>query len=143
VVRELYDLRLGEEDWVRIERLCAFYGMNPDALVGMLLRKEERDVDARAPGWSPTAAQARAVKTWLAIEAAAVQLDDAALQSELSRSKTRRSYYYGRHGVPAATLPQEKIALAALEAAALDQRSLEARSRAVRALEQLTDAYMH
>jgi hypothetical protein len=140
---KLFNIRFSEDDWTRIEKLCAFHGVNATSLVRMLLKKEDEEIDARNPGWAPTQVQARAIKLWLAIEAAAVELDDQALQSELSRSKTRRSYYYGRHGIPAVILPQEKVALAALEAALHDPLSAAARDRAVRALEQLTDAYMH
>jgi hypothetical protein len=140
---KLFNIRFSEDDWSRIEKLCAFHGVNAASLLRMLLKNEEQDIDARNPGWAPTEAQARAIKVWLAIEAAAVELDDKALHGELAKSKTRRSYYYGRHGVPAAILPQEKVALAALEAALHDRLSPSARDRAVRALEQLTDAYMH
>jgi hypothetical protein len=140
---KLFNIRFSEDDWSRIEKLCAFHGVSASSLLRMLLKNEERDVDARNPGWAPTEAHSRAIRLWLAIEAAAVELDDEALRGELSKSKTRRSYYYGRHGVPAAILPQEKVALAALEAALHDRLSASARDRAVRALEQLTDAYMH
>jgi hypothetical protein len=140
---KLFNIRFNDEDWARIEKLCAFHGVNAASLLRTLLKNEERDVDARHPGWAPTEAQSRAIKVWLAIEAAAVELDDKALHGELTKSKTRRSYYYSRHGVPPAILPQEKVALAALEAALHDRLSPAARDRAVRALEQLTDAYMH
>jgi len=139
----LFNIRFSDDDWVRIEKLCAFHGVNATSLVRMLLKKEDDAIQAREPGWTPTQAQSRAIKTWLAIEAAALELHDDALHDELSRSKTRRSYYYGRHGIPTTILPQEKVALAALEAAAHDRLSTAARDRAVRALEQLTDAYMH
>ena len=71
-----------------------------------------------------------------------MELTDPDLQTELAKVKNLRFYFHDRRGVPAATLPQEKVALAALQAAAGDRRSKAARDRAFSALEQLTDAYM-
>jgi hypothetical protein len=55
-VREhLFTMRMSDEEWGRVEKLCAFHGINAASLLRMLLKKEERALDANDPGWRPTA----------------------------------------------------------------------------------------
>ena len=50
----LFNVRLNDEEWNRIERLCGFYGVNAATLVRLLLKKEERERDQADPGWEVT-----------------------------------------------------------------------------------------
>jgi hypothetical protein len=49
-----FNIRFSSEEWERIEKLCAFHGINAAALIRMALKKEERLVDAMDPGGAPT-----------------------------------------------------------------------------------------
>lgn len=51
-----FNIRFSEDEWARLEKLCAFHGINAAALLRMLMKKEERELDARDPGWAPTKA---------------------------------------------------------------------------------------
>lgn len=51
---KLFNVRFSDDEWARLEKLCAFHGINAASLIRMLLKKEERELDARDPVWAPT-----------------------------------------------------------------------------------------
>lgn len=57
-----FNIRFSEEEWARLEKLCAFHGVNAAAVLRMLMKKEERELDARDPGWAPTKTARKAAK---------------------------------------------------------------------------------
>lgn len=53
---KLFNIRLSDEEWARVESLCEHYGLNAAGLFRMLLRKEEREVldGDRSPAAKPS-----------------------------------------------------------------------------------------
>ncbi len=50
VARErLFNMRMSDDEWARLERLAAHYGLNAAGVIRMLLKREDDAVQGAAP----------------------------------------------------------------------------------------------